>query len=156
MRMEQPIPPRNGEGDRAQRGGGGSRPSQRPVVNLARKLLKSSSMPERLPWQQLRLRPGGFKFRRQHPIGPYIVDFACLSHRFAVEIDGHSHDTGTAPLRDMVREKYIRENGFRVMRVAVARVLTDAVGTADAIAALLASPLHQPSAGPPPRNGEEL
>ena len=84
-------PPRHGEGDRAQRGGGDSRFVARPEVALARKLRKDMSLPERMLWQLLRQRPGGFKFRRQHPIGPYVVDFCCLSERFVVEVDGNAH-----------------------------------------------------------------
>jgi very-short-patch-repair endonuclease len=112
------------------------------------------SVAERMLWQQLRLRPGGLKFRRQHSIGPYVVDFCCLSARLTVEVDGISHDMGTNPQRDLTRDRFIEENGFRVLRVAAARVLQDAAGTAEAIAARAVSPLHQPAAGPPPRFGE--
>jgi very-short-patch-repair endonuclease len=59
------------------------------------------------------------------------------------------------PGRDDERTKFLKENGFRVLRISAQRVLADAVGTAEAIAARAASPHHQPLAGPPPRPGEE-
>ena len=147
-------PPRHGEGDRAQRGGGDSRFVARPEVLRARKLRKEMSKPERMLWQQLRQRPGGFKFRRQHPIGPYVTDFCCLSQRFVVEVDGSAHDNLDRAKFDERRVTFLKENGFRVLRVAASRVLANAVDTAEAIVARMASPLHQPAAGSPPRTGE--
>ncbi len=94
------------------------------------------------------------KFRRQHPIGPFIVDFCCLKSRLVVEIEGVVHDMGQRPESDQHRFEFIKENGFRVIRVSAGRVLADAVGTANAIAARAASPLHRPADGPPPRAGE--
>ena len=149
-----PLPPRDGEGDRAKRGGGDSRFIARPTVKRARALRKDLSVPERLLWQRLRLRPGGLKFRRQHPIGRYIVDFCCLSERFVIEVDGIAHDMGDRPSRDDTRTRFLKENGYRVLRISAQRVLADADGTAEAIVARAASPLHQPTAGPPPRAGE--
>ena len=147
-------PPRYGEGDRAKRGGGGSPPQQRPVVYRARKLRREQSLPERMLWQALRLRPEGLKFRRQHPIGAYVVDFCCLSHRLVVEVEGIVHDMGDRPANDTERKNFLNENGYRVLRVSAQGVMADVVGTADAIAARAVSPHHQPSAGPPPRAGE--
>ena len=151
-----PFPPRGGEGDRATRGGGDSRFIARPTVKRARALRKDLSVPERLLWQRLRLRPGGLKFRRQHPIGPYIVDFCCLSERFVIEVDGIAHDMGDRPSRDDTRTRFLKENGYRVLRISAQRVLADADGTAEAIVARAASPHHQPLAGPPPRTGEAI
>ena len=149
-----PLPPRNGEGDRAKRGGGGSPPAQRPVVYRARKLRAEMTVPERLLWKHLRQRPSGLKFRRQHPIGPYIVDFCCLQSKFVVEVDGAVHDNSAQVAYDERRNQFIKENGFRVLRVSAKRVLADVVGTADSIVARAESPLHRPADGPPPRAGE--
>lgn len=151
----EPCPPRNGEGDRAKRGGGDSRFTPRLAVTRARDLRKHTTKPEVALWQTLRQRPEGFKFRRQHPIGPYIVDVCCLSARLVVEIDGVVHNMGERPSRDIERDRFIKENGFRVLRISAKRVLNDAVGTADAIAARVESPLHRPADGPPPRTGED-
>ena len=155
MKACEENPPRNGEGDRAQRGGGDSAFVARPEVVRARALRSSLTMPECILWQRLRLRPGGLKFRRQHPIGPYIADFCCLSERFVVEVDGSAHDALDRAKFDERRIAFIKENGFRVLRVAARRVLADADGTAEAIVARAMSPLHRPAAGPPPRSGEE-
>ncbi|WP_371136525.1 endonuclease domain-containing protein [Novosphingobium sp.] len=112
------------------------------------------TVPERLLWQALRQRPAGLKFRRQHPIGPYVADSCCLSARLAIEVDGMAHDAAVRAARDEVRTKFMNDNGFRVLRVSAQRVLADATATAEAIAALVASPLHRPADGPPPRAGE--
>lgn len=154
MRGNDAKPHRNGEGARAKRDSGGSQPAQRPVVYRTRQLRSEMSLPERMLWQQLRLRPAGLKFRRQHPIGPYVVDFYCSAARLAIEIDGKSHDMGDNPVRDIERTNFLKENGHRVLRVSAQRVLSDAVGTPEAIAARAESPLHRPSDGPPPRSGE--
>nr|WP_107716073.1 MULTISPECIES: DUF559 domain-containing protein [unclassified Novosphingobium] len=122
---------------------------------LARRLRRTMSVPERMLWQYLRQRPRGLKFRRQHPIGPYVADFCCLSHRLVVEVDGMAHDNSDRAAHDETRRRFMNENGFRVMRISAKRVLADAVGTAEAIVARVAGPLHRPADGPPPRSGEE-
>jgi very-short-patch-repair endonuclease len=126
------------------------------VVYNARRLRKEMTVPERMLWKLLRNRPNDLKFRRQHPVGPYVVDFCCLSARLIVEVDGMVHDMGNNPKRDEIRTKFLKENGFRVLRVSAQRVLADAVGTANAIVARAESPLHHPLDGPPPRAGEAL
>jgi very-short-patch-repair endonuclease len=63
---------------------------------------------------------------------------------------------GHNPARDLVRDDFIRENGFKVLRIAAARVIADATGTAEAIVARAVSPLHRPADGPPPRSGEAV
>jgi very-short-patch-repair endonuclease len=69
---------------------------QAPIktVKLARRLRKDLSPAERLLWWALKQRPGGFRFRKQCPQGPYSLDFACLSARLAVEVDGEAHGRG--------------------------------------------------------------
>jgi very-short-patch-repair endonuclease len=70
---------------------------------------------ERRVWYRLRgKRLGGFKFRRQLPIGPYFADFACLSARLVIEIDGGEHHEES---RDVRRTAYLVSQGFRVIRV---------------------------------------
>ena len=55
----------------------------------------------------------GCKFRRQHPIGPYIVDFACVERKLVIELDGSQH-AGSAS--DSARTRWIQANGYRVLR----------------------------------------
>jgi very-short-patch-repair endonuclease len=117
------------------------------------------SLPEVLLWQQIRARKTGLKFRRQHPVGPYVVDFYCPESRLAIEIDGEAHNRADRPERDERRDAFLTQNGFRILRVAAARILKDPVAAGDAIAAYAARPLHhlpEEANGPPPRTGEEL
>ena len=148
------ILPGTGRGT-GEAGGGGVPQMRRPEVSIARKLRKEMSLPEAMLWQRLRGKKTGLKFRRQHPIGPYVVDFCCLQARLVVEIEGEAHNAGDRPTRDLARIGFIEENGFRMVRIAAARVMKDADATADAIAALAAHPLHHPADGPPPRAGED-
>jgi very-short-patch-repair endonuclease len=99
------------------------------VVARARALRRSPSPPESLLWQQLRTRPKGLKFRRQHPFGPFIVDFYCPAAKLVVEVDGDSHDMGDRPVRDGRRDIWLKERGFRVLRFTAGEVMKD-VGSA--------------------------
>lgn len=58
----------------------------------------------------------GEKFVRQHPIGPYIVDFCCRKAKLAVEIDGWTHGSSEAIKHDDIRTAYLSERGYRVIR----------------------------------------
>ena len=84
----------------------------------SRRLRKTSTHAENLLWTWVRGRRfRNLKFRRQTPIGPYIVDFACLKGRIILELDGGIHD---APFYDLaaqeVRDAWLRDQGFRVLR----------------------------------------
>jgi hypothetical protein len=108
-------PPRNGEGDRAKRGGGGPPLLRTPIkqVKRARKLRREMSLPEVLLWQALRTRPGGLKFRKQFPIGAIIVDFACLERRLIVEVDGESHNRAISRVAILPVTQCFRKRDFR-------------------------------------------
>ena len=95
---------------------------------LARKLRKSSTDTELRLWLHLKNRNlGGFKFRRQHPFPPYVVDFVCLEQKLIVELDGGQHAEPIA--RDKERTAFLELKGFRVRRFWNDGVLknTDAV-----------------------------
>jgi very-short-patch-repair endonuclease len=79
-------------------------------------------------------------FRRQHPIGPFVVDFACMSGRLVIEVDGPAHD----PDLDAPRQRFIEQLGWTVIRVAADEVLRDDWQVADGIYALLGSPTPTP------------
>jgi very-short-patch-repair endonuclease len=86
-------------------------------------------------WNRLRERkPGTPVFRRQHPIGPYVLDFYCSEARLAVEIDGMSHDLGDGPQRDASRDGWLKARGLTVMRIAAREAMRNADEVADAIA----------------------
>ena len=155
-------PPRNGEGDRSAEpsGGGGPAVLLQPIrqVKRARKLRREMSLPEILLWQELRKKPGGFKFRRQVPLAPYSVDFACLSVHLIVEVDGEAHDRGDAPKYDVERDRELVSRGFTVLRIPARDVLNDLESVLNGIVARCVElgPLHRPADSPPPRTGEDL
>ena len=103
--------------------------------------------PEVLLWQRLRGHALGVGFRKQHPLGPYVVDFCCISARLVVEVDGAVHD-GDRAASDHVRDQFIRENGFRVLRVRASDVARDIDGVVAAIVSCAARPLHHAAHGP--------
>ncbi len=84
---------------------------------------------ERRVWQRLRAKQLGVKFRRQHPIGPYIADFACVQARLVVEVDGDTHQEAYDAHRDL----WLGACGWRVMRVVLEEVNRERDGVVDAI-----------------------
>ena len=87
----------------------------RVVTTRARELRSYPTDAERSLWRHLRLRQvGGYKFRRQRPIGPYFVDFVCLEKRVVVEVDGGQHRQ--QQLYDARRDGWLRAEGFTVLR----------------------------------------
>jgi very-short-patch-repair endonuclease len=83
--------------------------------DLARDLRKNMTDAERLLWYHLRHRQfAGCRFRRQAPIGPYIVDFVCFEHRLIVELDGSQHAVQVE--EDVRRTEWLNSQGFRVLR----------------------------------------
>ena len=88
------------------------------TVLKARALGRDMTLPEGLLWRALRERPEGFKFRRQHPIGRFIVDFYCPAARLVIEVDGVSHSMGDHPQRDLDRDRWLASQNVRVVRFA--------------------------------------
>jgi very-short-patch-repair endonuclease len=131
-------------------------PPKTGTVRKARRLRKAMSMPEVLLWQQLRKRPGGLKFRRQHPSGSYVLDFYCSDARLAIEIDGKAHDRLDRPSRDAARDGWFEAAGIATLRLPASEVLSDAIAIADAIArhATARLPLHHPLRGRSPSPSE--
>jgi very-short-patch-repair endonuclease len=106
-------------------------------------------------WSRLRARRfQGYSFRRQLPIGPYIVDFVCLDARLIIEIDGGQH-ASTEAERDKKRDAWLRAQGFVILRYWNNDVLTNLNGVLEHIADALSQPpppsltLPQPAAGLP-------
>ena len=119
------------------------------------------TLPEGLLWRELRKRPDGLKFRRQHPSGVYVLDFYCSDARLAIEVDGIAHSMGDNPARDEARDAWFARAGIRTLRIPASAILGD-LETAIAwilVEARARLPLHHPAApgGPPPRDklGEE-
>ena len=139
----------------------------RDVVKRARKLRSEMSLPEGRLWIELRKRPGGFKFRRQHPAGIYVLDFYCAAARLAIEVDGFAHDSIRAAQADAARSHFLHSQGVATLRVparivlnemdvAVARIVEVCGQRIARLAELRRVPLHHPADGPPPRAGEEV
>ena len=85
------------------------------TVNRARQLRKNPTEAESFLWSHLRYRQlDPHKFRRQHPIGTYVVDFACLEKLLIIEIDGGHHALQVS--QDWVRSKWLQSQGFVVLR----------------------------------------
>ena len=82
-----------------------------------RRLRAESTDEERKLWAQLRAkRCGGFKFRRQHRIGPYFVDFCCVAQHLIIELDGCQHAEPEEERLDGLRTAYLSQQGYRVLR----------------------------------------
>ena len=86
-------------------------------IGRARELRKAMTPPERRLWDVLKLRPDGFKFRKQHEHGPYYLDFFCFEVAIAVEVDALAHDLGNNPQRDERRDAWLAGRGIRTVRV---------------------------------------
>ena len=102
------------------------------------------TQPERTLWAMLRGNTTGMRFRRQHPIGPFILDFYCPAARLAVEVDGQGHDGE----RDARRTAWLAGEGIKVMRFVAADIESRPAWVVDTIAR--AAPPSTGSAGPPP------
>ena len=93
----------------------------------AKQLRRAMTLPELLLWQQLR-RHADEKWRRQHPAGPYVLDFYCGAVRLCVEVDGEGHARGTAPATDARRDAWLLAQGVATLRVPAAAVLRNLDG----------------------------
>jgi very-short-patch-repair endonuclease len=139
------LPRVAGEGDHAKRGGGGRRQGMSftrdvtmraplSTVARARQLRRQLSLPEARLWSRLRARiPGLPAFRRQHPMGPYVLDFYCAKARLAIEIDGIAHDMGDRPQRDLRRQSWLEAQGITVLRIPASELARQFDETADAV-----------------------
>ena len=101
------------------------RATTRKTVEKARQLRREMSPPEARLWQVLRERPDGLKFRKQHPIGPYVLDFYCPAAKLDIEVDGDAHDMGSNPERDAARDAWLRTKGLRVLRIPARHLYGD-------------------------------
>jgi very-short-patch-repair endonuclease len=104
----------------------------------ARELRKSMSDAERKLWHALRAKQvDGARFRRQHPIGPYIVDFVCLERRLVVEVDGGQHTDDAHIADDARRDQWLMAEGYRVLRLPTTEVYANIAGVLDTIWSVL-------------------
>lgn len=116
---------------------------------FARRLRKEMTEAEVVLWTFLRKRKlNAYKFRRQHPIGTYIADFACVSEKLVVEVDGATHSTDEELEHDARRTAFLERNGWRIVRVTNLDVFENLNGVWLTIAARLPYPAASPPASP--------
>jgi len=109
------------------------------VIGNAQRLRRAMSVPEARLWNRLRSRaPGKPIFRRQHPIGPYVLDFYCARARLAIEIDGISHDMGDRPQRDIRRDAWLKKQGVTALHIPACDLTNGIDEAADAIVRMAA------------------
>ena len=105
-----------------------------PDTNLARVLRKKPTWAEKLVWRWLRGRRfSGYKFRRQHPVGKYSLDFFCEEARLAIELDGGQHGFPEQRKHDAEREKFLASLGIKVLRFWNSRLRREAQVNRDTI-----------------------
>jgi very-short-patch-repair endonuclease len=127
------------------------------TLERAKALRRSLTEQEKKLWGGLRdRRLGGFKFRKQQPVGPFIADFVCQEQRLIVEVDGSQH---AASETDAQRDRYLKDKGYGVLRVWNNDVTGNLSGVLTAILAALSGP-HPPIAAqwapPSPLKGEGI
>lgn len=123
------------------------------LTHLAKGLRKRSTDVEQHLWCHLRAgRFEGIKFRRQHPIGHYIVDFVCLERKLIIELDGGHHTLPEEMLKDKQRNGWLEDEGYTVVRFWDNEVLMNTTGVLEVIR----ERLHKtPSPQSPPLKGGE-
>lgn len=115
----------------------------------AREMRKAMTPAEFKLWMALRLKNLGYKFRRQFPIGPYIVDFVCFEKNLVIEVDGEQHMESS---KDRARDERLRAQGFEVLRFWNRDVLRNRRGVVERIQEVLGTPhptLPRKGGGPP-------
>jgi very-short-patch-repair endonuclease len=112
----------------------------RHAIEFARALRRNLTPSEKLLWERLRHRQlARHRFRRQHPIGPVIVDFCCLSRKLVIEVDGPIHRERRR--QDFQRDLMLKRRGYRILRFTNRQVETQMNEVLSAIeAALLVGP----------------
>jgi len=98
-------------------------------IQNARSLRKKATVPERILWDSLRARRlNGWKFRRQHPIDQFVLDFYCREKAIAIKVDGDVHARPEKTAYDLERAKYLELQGVTILRFANKQVLEDLPG----------------------------
>jgi very-short-patch-repair endonuclease len=113
-------------------------------TNIARNLRKQATKAETLLWGKLKMRQmQGFKFRRQQPIGPYIIDFVTFEKKLIIELDGGQHAIERE--KDEKRDAWLKEQGYEVLRFWDNQVLENLDGVLEVIKNKILSPSPNPS-----------
>jgi very-short-patch-repair endonuclease len=97
----------------------------RDLLERRRELRSNQTKAEKILWWYLRDRKTGVKFKRQHSLGGYILDFYCADKKIIIELDGEIHNTEEAKKYDAVRDKYFKELGYIILRFLNSEVEND-------------------------------
>jgi len=104
------------------------------MLQASRRLRAEATAAEEILWQELRRdRLDGFRFRRQHAIGRFVLDFYCPARRIAIEIDGGVHDEPHQAARDEARTQALEAQGIAVFRLRNEEILSDLPGALEQI-----------------------
>ena len=107
---------------------------QKATTERARELRRNQSNAERLFWSKVRNRQlAGWKFKRQVPLGPFIVDFYVDEAKAVIELDGDQHGRDDHPARDAARDEWLENNGYVVIRFWNNELYDNAEGVFDAL-----------------------
>ncbi len=162
QRLGMSPPPEGGVSPKWRQGGENRKYSNR-ALSAAKSLRQSMTMYECLLWKKLRKSPNGFAFRKQHPVGKYIVDFINLDKKLIIELDGALHGEERQIIHDAIRDKFLQDLGFRIIRFWNNEVfkkmdmVLDTIYhylTHDDVPDLVAPPRLTSSATPPSRGGD--
>ena len=122
---------------------------ERESISRAKVLRSKMTDAEVILWSRLRPRTfGPYRIRRQHPIGPYIADFACVMHRLVIEVDGDTHSTDAELEHDRRRDDYLKSRGWTIFRVTNEDVYKRLDVVLEGIVRHMPPP--RPLGGPPP------
>ena len=113
----------------------------------ARNLRTNMTDAERKLWSRIRRSALGHRFRRQHPLGPYVVDFVCLDRRLVIEVDGGQHNSPDGIEKDQRRTAWLNDAGYRVLRFWNTDVLKNMEEIVETVFAALEGELEE---DPPP------
>jgi very-short-patch-repair endonuclease len=121
------------------------------ILRFARKLRRSQTDTETRLWYLLRNRRlGGHKFRRQHPVERFVLDFYCEECKLAIEVDGGGHNLSGQMCYDAEREAVLAQEGIRTLRFWNNEVLTNTEGVLQVIWEALAQGVNDPHPCPSP------
>jgi very-short-patch-repair endonuclease len=105
----------------------------------ARNLRERATVAEKILWNELRGRKlDGMKFRRQHALGPFVVDFCCAEQRLVIEVDGEIHDEQRD--QDAARSEHLSQYGYHVLRFTNQQVLHEIAAVLEAIRQSVTAP----------------
>lgn len=100
--------------------------NKRSLLDIRRTLRVNSTSAEEILWEEIRNKKlNGLKFKRQHSIGNYVVDFYCASKRLIIELDGEVHNTEEQKEKDQHRDQNLTEMNFKILRISNSQVFND-------------------------------